>query len=104
MRARLTVVAALAACSNHSSRLDKVEKPATLSLPDPWAGSGAKPGKGDDDNGFDLQGALAKIKDAVEKPGPYEMPEASADYDDGKPHWGVLTIHGDIVEREAFSW
>ena len=46
---------------------------------------------------------LSKIKDSVEKPGFYEAPEHSADYAADKPHWGVLELHGDLVEREAFS-
>jgi protease-4 len=107
MQARLAVaLAALVACATKPSRIDKLEKAPTVSFTDPWAGSGARPKDGGDkdDKGFDLEGALVKIKDAVEKPGPYEMPERSADYDDQKPYWGVLGVHGDIVERESFGW
>jgi len=56
------------------------------------------------DKGFDFAGTLKKIKDGVEKPGFYEAPEHSADFDATKPHWGVLKISGDVVERATFSF
>jgi protease-4 len=58
----------------------------------------------DDGKGFDLEGAFEKIKQSVEAPGPYETPEHSVDYDASKPHWGVMRLHGAMVEREAFTW
>ncbi len=107
MQVRFVVLAALAACNSHHSRLDHAfDKQGSASAADPWALSGprAKDKDDDDDKSIDLQGAFAKIKDAVDKPGPYEMPDKSADFDEAKRHWGVLKIHGDIVEREAFSF
>jgi protease-4 len=105
--------ALLAACnSNAPSRLDKVvaEKgPGNAS--DPWSSSGlTKPttrDSNDDDgalSGVDLKGMLEKLQESLEKPGPYEAPEKSKDFDETKPHWGVMKVHGGIVEREAFSW
>jgi len=96
MRALLGL-ALLAACSPKPSLLDKQPKQA-----DPWA-AGMKGSGSDDDKGFDLQGTLSKIKESVEKPGFYEAPEQSADYAADKPHWGVMKLQGDLVEREAWS-
>ncbi|MDB4955888.1 MAG: Protease-4 [Myxococcales bacterium] len=115
MRARLIALAtvlwaSLVACDSAPSRLDHAfdGKPKTAGgFADPWAKSHDKDNDDDDKGGrggFDLQGILAKIKDTIEKPGPYEAPEKSADFDETKPHWGVLKIGGEIVEREAFSW
>jgi protease-4 len=107
MQVRFVLLAALAACNSHPSRIDRaLTKGSGSSTLDPWANPGAKAGGGgdDDDKSFDLQGAFAKIKDAVEKPGPYEMPEASKDFDEAKPHWGILKVRGGVVEREAFSF
>jgi protease IV len=101
MRARVFVLGLVAACGQSPSRLDHAyeKKP-----PDPWAASFTRSGSDDDKGGFDLEGVLAKIRDSVEKPGFYEPPEHSADYQADKPHWGVLKLSGDIVEREAFSF
>jgi protease-4 len=46
---------------------------------------------------------LARLADTVAKPGHYEAPESSSEFDPNKPHWGVLAIGGDIVERESWS-
>ncbi|HET9993161.1 MAG TPA: signal peptide peptidase SppA [Kofleriaceae bacterium] len=93
----------LAACASKPSLLDQQ---AAKSAADPWAASlnGKGSGSDSDDKGFDLQAMLAKIRDSVEKPGFYEAPEHSADYDADKPHWGVVKLHGDLVEREAWSF
>src|SRR5213083_456175 len=111
MQVRLVVAAALTACSSKPSRLDHVldKKEPTLAdlAADPWGANAkarAHDSGDDDDKGFDLQGAFAKIKDSIDTPGPYEMPAKSKDFDEAKPHWGVLKIHGGIVEREAFSF
>ena len=72
---------------------------------DPWS-SAAGQGRKDDrpsSDGFDLKSSLQKIADNVTKPGPYEAPEASTDFDEIKPRWGVLKLGGQIVEREAVS-
>ncbi|HEV7557698.1 MAG TPA: S49 family peptidase, partial [Kofleriaceae bacterium] len=96
------ILAALVACGNHPSKLDDMSHP-----DDPWAKQGDDKKKDDDKGGglgsFDLQSILSKIRDGMKKPGPYEAPEKSAGYDADKPHWGVLELHGSVVEREAFS-
>src|SRR5215475_8144467 len=92
---------ALVACSTPPSRLDLDNgKPADK---DPWAHPKRDKDKDDGIGGLDLQSILAKIEDSIEKPGPYEAPEKSADYSADKPHWGVMKLGGAIVEREAFS-
>ncbi len=92
----------IAACAN-PSRLDTASAPAGPA--DPWGAALAKGSGSDTDKpGFDLQGMLAKVKDAIEKPGFYEAPEQAADYQSDKPHWGVLKLDGKLVEREVFSF
>jgi len=99
----------LAACSSNPSPLDHAfdGKPRADALAqDPWgAALGGHTGSAgdDDDKGFDLQGMLTKIKDSIEKPGPYEAPEKSKDFDETQVHWGVLHLEGAILERKAFS-
>jgi protease-4 len=103
MRARLALTLALVACSTQPSQLDKaVQHAAGGSAADPWSASFIGGGSGDDD-GFDLQGMLEKVKDSIEKPGPYEAPEKSKDFDETAVHWGVMKLGGPIVERQAFS-
>lgn len=97
MRARLVVALALAACSSNPSKLDQ-----SKGSQDPW-GAMSGSGRDEDDKGFDLQGMLEKVKESIEKPGPYEAPEKSKDYDESQVHWGVMDLHGSVVEREAFS-
>ncbi|HTR54117.1 MAG TPA: signal peptide peptidase SppA [Kofleriaceae bacterium] len=107
MRLRVVWIAALVACHTAPSKLDSTKAgKAEGSASDPWASALAShAGSGsDDDKGFDLQNALARVKEGLEKPGPYETPLESAGFDEHKPHVGVLKIHGDIVERESFSW
>jgi protease-4 len=112
MRARLVVITFLVACAQNPSALDHafdhaVDKPAKANrFADPWAKStdDKKDDEGGGLGGFDLQGILAKIKDTIEKPGYYEAPETSKDFDATKPHWGVLKLGGGVVEREAFSF
>ena len=110
MRARLVLaLSLLAACPRNPSKLDNVE--AKNKADDPWATSTSKVSTGDKDKddksdglgGLDLKGMLTKVAEAIEKPGPYEAPEKSGDFDEAKPHWGVLKVSGGIVEREAFS-
>jgi protease-4 len=113
------VAALLVACGNQPSRLDPLTTDGGAGSPgsDPWSARSSRSGddkndkndKNDqDDNGglggFDLKSALTKIAESVEKPGPYEAPEKSTDYDETKPHWGVLALRGGVVEREAFSF
>ena len=104
-RARLLCCALLLAACASPSRLDSAG-----SGSDPWASHskadrpGGKAGDKPGDDGFDLKDALTKIAENAAKPGPYEAPEQSKDFDAGKPHWGVLRLHGAIVEREALSF
>ena len=104
MGARFAILLTLLACGQASSKLDRADTKPKGALPDPWASSHSPKKDDDDDKNFDLQGAWDRIREAVEKPGPYEAPEKSAGFDASKPHWGVMRMHGQIVEREAFSW
>ncbi|HEY4059249.1 MAG TPA: signal peptide peptidase SppA [Kofleriaceae bacterium] len=99
MRARwLPILLALAACKDSPSKIDSLGECGQAS-------SSSDSGKKDSPlAGMDLQGMLTKIGDAIKKPGPYEAPEASADFSPDKPHWGTLELSGDIVERQAYSW
>ncbi|HEU4735387.1 MAG TPA: signal peptide peptidase SppA [Kofleriaceae bacterium] len=103
----------LASCADSSPRDDRTQ-PAGSG--DPWAEASGKQGKAgkkpegkgsknesDDGDGFDLRASLAKVAENLTKPGPYEAPEASSDFDAARPHWGVLELGGDIVERQALS-
>lgn len=111
---RLLVLAALAACgSSEPSKLDGVVKGASASSgSDPWSAqnggaSNGDAGDGDDAGGLgglDVKGMLEKLAEGLEKPGPYEAPEKSAEFDEAKPHWGVMNVAGGIVERQSFSW
>src|ERR1700753_3327039 len=69
------------------------------SAADPWSVPASASSSSDDDakpsksaplGGFDLQGILSKVKDSMDKPGPYESPEQSKDFDASKPHFGVM--------------
>ena len=113
MRVRLTLVAALAACQSSPSPIDNLaaaSAPASAAA-DPWSKAmSGDPSSADDGDkkpgalgGFDLQGMLGKVKDAIDKPGPYETPGQSRDFDPAKKHVGVMKLGGAIVEREAFS-
>jgi protease-4 len=108
------VTALIASCKSNPSPLDKTvgkqkldDKP---SASDPWSartGGGGGTATSDDGGGiadFDFKGMLQKISDNLDKPGPYEAPEKSADFDALKPHWGVMGIGGNVVEREAYSF
>src|SRR5881394_3889247 len=107
MRRALAVLVCLAACKDHPSKLDHVVATEPGPSADPWSnlgGSKKDSGSSSGDSGglgFDLQGVLEKIKDSIDTPGPYESPKQSKDYDAEKPHWGVMGVAGDIVEREA---
>ena len=58
----------------------------------------------DDDDGFDLQGTLTEDQGRVEKPGFYEAPENSKDYDCRQAALGRdASCSGELVEREAYS-
>jgi protease-4 len=114
MRRPLLLLAAVTGCASNTP--SPIEQPtgSAAAGADPWSASTAShassgAASSDDDKpshsfgGFDLQGILSKVKDSIDKPGPYEAPEQSADYDASKPHMGVMKLGGDIVEREAFS-
>jgi len=107
MRARLVLCAllALGACKDHPSKLDNHDKMARTA--DPWSVKTTSAAKSDQDDGalggLDLRGMLQKIGETVKQPGPYDAPEKSSDYDEAKPHWGVIRVGGGIVEREVYS-
>lgn len=75
---------------------------------DPWAKPAAGKSHARKDRGAfdptDLKNAIGKIAESVGKPGPYEAPEQSANLDETRPHWGVLALSGEIVERSGFGW
>jgi len=114
-RARLLCLGLLlGSCAEQPSRLDGTSVGSAAGAVDPWSSSGSSGGssgsaatrraRADKADSFDLQGALAKVTEALDKPGYYEAPDRSPGYDAAKPHWGVLRIAGDIVERERFSF
>src|SRR5262249_46819800 len=79
------------------------------SAEDPWSGKKGSDAqsKKPDLGGFDpsdLAGSFGKIAEGLSKPGPYEAPDHSAQFDGSKPHWGVLALSGEIVERSGLSW
>ena len=86
----------LVACSN-PSRLDS--KPAK---DDPWATPTVKLDSGG--GGFDLKRAIERVVESLKTPGPYEAPEHSPGFDAKQPHWGVLALGGDVVERKSYSF
>jgi protease-4 len=92
-----------AACSNNPSKLDETS---AAKANDPWEVSTRSDAAIADKvgGGFDLPGMLAKVTESVKKPGPYESPEKSDDFDEDKPHFGVIEIGGEVVERQAFSF
>jgi len=111
----LSALLLVACSSSEPSKLDSVVKGnAPPAANDPWSASRSdgddRDGDGDDSEsggglgGMDLKGMLEKLGEGLEKPGPYEAPAKSAELDDTKPHWGVMSMSGGIVEREAFSW
>jgi protease-4 len=110
-RLSVLLLAALVACGSEPSKLDTVvkTKPAGAAN-DPWAvsssGGDAGDGTSGEDGGLagvDFKEMFEKLAEGIEKPGPYEAPEKSADFDETKPHWGVMGVSGAFVEREAFS-
>lgn len=107
----LIAILGLFACKSKPSKLDKYDGPTGGAANDPWGGGGTTSSgtsvAGADKSGldgFDWQGALAKVQAAIKTPGPYESPKQSTDYEATKAHWGVLGLDGDILEREAFSF
>jgi protease-4 len=103
LRARYLCCALLiASCADRAPRAE----PGAAASGDPWSGSAAKApgGESHDGGGFDLKTTLAGLAENLTKPGPYEAPDKSKDFDESKPHWGMLSLGGDVVEREALSW
>ncbi|HEY4241181.1 MAG TPA: signal peptide peptidase SppA [Kofleriaceae bacterium] len=95
----VAAAAVLPACKDHASPLDPLVT--NTSRDDAPAQNGkAAPMLA----GADLKGTLDKIVEGISKPGPYEAPEHSADFDSGKPHWGTLDLDGRLTERAAFSF
>ncbi|HEX7837057.1 MAG TPA: signal peptide peptidase SppA [Kofleriaceae bacterium] len=113
LRAGVLCCAVVCASCNEPARVDHASGSASdkTATGDPWSASPApggdkgKTGGGPGGlDGADLRGMLAKVADGVGKPGPYEAPEKSSDLDEAKPHWGVLALSGEIVERSSLSW
>ncbi|HEY0478735.1 MAG TPA: signal peptide peptidase SppA [Kofleriaceae bacterium] len=118
---RAGVLACVIACASctEPSRLDHTTAAGAAGRSpgdDPWSAaaasagtpSGDKAGPGKPDRGklggLDLGTAFSTIAEAMARPGPYEAPDRSRDLDETRPHWGVLALHGEIVERSALSW
>jgi protease IV len=106
--ASVAVLSFIAACGEQSSKLDHLES----SSGDPWEQTFASRAKSEPSGssalgaglGFDLQGVLERVRDSIETPGPYESPKKSKDFVADKPHWGVMGVAGEVIEREAFSF
>ncbi|MBZ0231665.1 MAG: signal peptide peptidase SppA [Deltaproteobacteria bacterium] len=105
--ATCVLVAALLAAACGEDKKPDWNAPSAES--DPWGGGGG--GGGDDSGGGgggggfgDPMAMLKNIAENIDKPGPYEAPEASPGFDADKPHAGVMTLGGDIAELESFSW
>jgi protease-4 len=110
MRARWlsAAVLSLVACKQNPSKLDAAFAKHAADSGDPWAATFAMKDDGGKDeggglSGLDLQGMLERVKESIDTPGPYESPKQAKDFDEQKPHWGVLSLSGSIVERESFS-
>ena len=117
----LSALLLVACSSSEPSKLDSVVKGnAPPAANDPWSASRSdgddRDGDGDDSEsggglgGMDLKGMLEKLGEGLEKPGPYEAPAKSAELDDTKPHWGVMSMSGGIAPMKraslsiVFSW
>ncbi len=106
----LALIALIAGCSNNGSHLDGIAGSEAPAANDPW-GSGGKAGKRgrsaaegkDREDLGDIQKLLTTVAEALERPGPYEAPEKSKDWDADAPSWGVLELGGGVVERRAYS-
>jgi protease-4 len=99
VRAALVVAALVAACSS-PSKLDRAEPKKAA---DPWDVPITADKDGDKGGGFDFS-MLDRVADALKKPGAYEAPDKSDNYDASAKHFGVLALHGGIVERQAYSF
>lgn len=99
---RLAVLASLAVPSiacNPPADAGKDAKPA------PSDGA-SKPSDAGDDDAASAMGLppIAKLFTAgLDKPGPYEEPRQSPDYEDGKPHHLVLELDGELGELESLD-
>ncbi|MBK9071283.1 MAG: signal peptide peptidase SppA [Myxococcales bacterium] len=80
---------------------------------DPWstppkggaaAGKASANGEGDTLDTENLQAMLEKLGKAIEQPGPYEAPKASASQDDSKPYVALMSLDGGVAELETYSW
>ena len=112
MHARLALaVLSLVACKDNTSVLDKdfEHRAPTGSAGDPWSATFSHKDDGSAGGpsplgGFDLQDMLDRVRESIDTPGPYESPKKSKDFDEEKPHWGVMGMDGGVIEREAFSF
>jgi protease-4 len=111
LRIGLVCCAAVLASCSEPSRLDSQVGSSGAPASDPWAapakGAGSAPAKPSDGGGLDtgdLRAMFGKVADSLSKPGPYEAPDRSPGLDESAPHWGVISLSGEIVERSALSW
>src|SRR5688500_11018422 len=104
LRVIAAALAALVACKGNDQ--DK---------PEPWgntagsadeessAGGGGLGLGGLGGMGGDPMEMLKNVVENLEKPGPYEAPESSADFKADAAHWAVLHLGGDIIELESLD-
>ncbi|MBA2543489.1 MAG: S49 family peptidase, partial [Deltaproteobacteria bacterium] len=110
----LALLAMVAACGGSPSLLDDehtggIAGEGSGKANDPWANDAPSDDAPSADSGggfggFDFGGMLSKITESMKRPGFYEAPEKSNDYDAEQPHLGVLALGGKVVEREAYSF
>lgn len=107
-------LAAATALSLGACKGDKRDEPTWKAPPaaeDPWAQDApASGGGGGGGGGGGLAGLgdpMTMLKNIVEnlrKPGPYDAPDASANYAADQPHLAVMTLAGTFGELESYSW
>jgi protease-4 len=80
--------------------------------PEPWGNAGKPAADDEAGGGLGLGGLgamgdpmemLKNVAENLEKPGPYEAPESSADFQSDAAHWAVLHLGGDIIELESLD-
>lgn len=92
---RLAVLTSLALGCNPPA--DKDSKPAPSDAP-------ASPSNDEGDAPMGLPPIAKMFTAGLDKPGPYEEPRQSPDYEDGKPHHLVLELDGPIAELESLDF
>jgi len=94
---RLAVLASLAVGCKPSPDAGKETKPAPSDGAD-------KSSDEDEASPMGLPPIAKMFTAGLDKPGPYEEPRESPDYEDGKPHHLVLELDGDISELESLDF